>query len=277
MNINWKLKSKLFVVIDFLSVFSLLYFFQKNISRRSRVSITQIEEAWRVHQLHLATIPKPKLIEFGAGKSLAQNIYLSNFVSEQVCVDLFEMLDISEFNNAAIQIGRIVNKNLRNVSNLDDIKRFYGIEYLAPFDLANSIFEDNTFAACISTDTLEHIPEDAIIKIFNELRRIIINNGIVSAVIDYSDHYSHTDKSISKLNFLSFTDAEFDKYNHKSHYQNRLRHYHFEDIFRKLGFDIVKSEALHKVTPPHKISNEFDIKSKSVFATRGVFLLRVKK
>ena len=31
-------------------------------------------------------------------------------------------------------------------------------------------------------------------------------NGLVSSLIDYSDHYSHTDNKINSLNFLKFDD-----------------------------------------------------------------------
>ena len=34
------------------------------------------------------------------------------------------------------------------------------------------------------------------------VHRLLVPNGILTAKIDYSDHYSHTDRNISKLNFL---------------------------------------------------------------------------
>ena len=36
---------------------------------------------------------KNVVFEFGAGKSLVQNLYLSNFVKKQFVVDLYPMLD----------------------------------------------------------------------------------------------------------------------------------------------------------------------------------------
>ena len=35
-------------------------------------------------------------------------------------------------------------------------------------------------------------------------QKIVKKNGIISAAIDYSDHYSHTDNNIENLNFLQF-------------------------------------------------------------------------
>ena len=56
-------------------------------------------------------------------------------------------------------------------------------------------------------------------------------NGMISAIIDYSDHYAHTDPAIGLLNFLNYSSDDWKKYNHESHYQNRLRHYEYIDIF----------------------------------------------
>lgn len=277
MRINWRLKSCFFRFIDFLSLYNLLYFLQKNITRRSKVKIDHIEFAWLTHENHLWPIQNPRLIEFGAGKHLGQNIYLSKFAKEQVVVDLFSMLDMSEFNSAAAQIARLTNLKVAPVFSLSDIRNNYGITYLAPFDIAKSSFDDDSFDACISSYTLEHIPKGSIYEIFKELKRIIRNEGIISAIIDYSDHYAHTDNSISRLNYLSFNSMEFERYNHKSHYQNRLRHYNYADIFRELGFVILKSEALNRIEPPSEISGEFNVEDDATFATLGVFLLRVEK
>ena len=277
MNINWRLKSVLFRIIDSLSLFKVLYFLQKYITKRSVVRIEEISSNWIIHKENLSIIEKPSIIEFGAGKNLSQNIYLSQFVEKQTLVDLYPMLDISQFNDAALKISKITNKYFQKVYSVNDIKNEYKIDYIAPLDLTNSEFDNNQFDACISTNTLEHIPRGSIISIFKELFRIIRNNGIISAVIDYSDHYAHTDKNISKLNFLSYSAKEFKKYNHNSHYQNRLRHYDFLEIFNSIGFEIVKEQALNIEIPPKKISPEFNKISENGLATQGVFLLRIKK
>ena len=69
------------------------------------------------------------------------------------------------------------------------------------------------FDACISSSTLEHLPTHVLNNTFKILKKIIKKNGIISAVIDYSDHYSHTDDTIGHLNFLQFSDSEWRKYN----------------------------------------------------------------
>ena len=64
-----------------------------------------------------------------------------------------------------------------------------------------------------------------------KIKKVISANGLVSSVIDYSDHYSHSDKNISNLNFLQFSEKEWEKYNNPYLFQNRLRHQDYRKLF----------------------------------------------
>lgn len=260
------------------SLYGMLYFLQKNVTKRSKVKISEINANWIIHQTGLASLNKPDILEFGAGKSLSQNIYLGKYFNSQTVVDLFPMLDVDLFNEAAFQISKLnPSVNFRRVTDIVDIEKNYKIKYIAPLDVRKTSFPDNSFDGCISTNTLEHIPRDSIVDIFKELRRIIKPGGLISTVIDYSDHYSHTDKRIGRINYLMYSFDEFKKYNHHSHYQNRLRHYDYEKVFRELDFGILENEAKDLALPPSKISEEFDKNSSSLCASWGIFLLRVNK
>ncbi len=46
----------------------------------------------------------------------------------------------------------------------------------------------------------------------------------MSFQIDYMNHYSYFDPSISAYNFLRFDDRAWRRYNPSLHFQNRLRH-----------------------------------------------------
>jgi SAM-dependent methyltransferase len=215
------------------------------------------------------------VLEFGAGKSLSQNIFLSRIASHQTVVDLFDMIDISQFDDAARQISGVSDVPYRRVETLADIEANYAIRYRAPYDINQTDFADGAFDACISTNTLEHIPEESIISIFRELKRVIRPGGLISAVIDYSDHYAHTDRNISYLNFLAYSTSEFARHNHRVHFQNRLRHADFERIFNDLGFEIRRNEALNSVDLPVVVSSQFDATNPTITATKGIFLLAV--
>lgn len=95
--------------------------------------------------------------------------------------------------------------------------------------------------------------------------------------IDYSDHFSHSDKSISPINFLQFTDSEWHKIaGNRYMYMNRLRHDDFIHLFSVINhhillnkpdvnsslFDLIKSQDLH-------LDKKFQSKSEQVISTIG--------
>lgn len=256
MRIPWKLKSKIFRAIDVLNAPSFLYFLQKNVTKRSRLTTLNVDANWQRHKDRLIKYATTGLIfEFGAGKSLAQNLYLSDVVDDQLVVDLNPMIDLNLIETArALLSEKTKLKSKNKILKIDDLKH-YGITYRAPFDAAITNLRKESVDACVSTNTLEHIPKNSIIRIFTELRRILKDDGIVSAKIDYSDHYAHTDPSISLLNYLRYTDSEWKKYNHDCHYQNRLRHYDYKEIFVNCGFEIVEEELTYGET---RISEELE-------------------
>ena len=240
-SIPWKIKSLIFSFIDYLLLTKLLYFIQKYITKRSRI-ISSIESLnWKMHEEALKKYKTNNVVfEFGAGKSLVQNLYLSNFVKRQIVVDLYPMLDFELVDSEREKLLEIENLRLRSkIKNLKDLE-YYGIYYIAPYDATKIHLSNKSIDACISTNTLEHIPKFDIILIFSELYNKLKDEGIVSLIIDYSDHYAHSDNNISLLNFLKFSNRQWKRYNHNIHFQNRLRHYEYIDIFEKIGFRIIK-------------------------------------
>jgi hypothetical protein len=275
MKIPWKIKSSIFKFIDILNKDSILYLIQKYITRRSKINLENVYNDSYFHIQKLNKSKKLKLLEFGAGKNLAQNIILSQFCQQQCVVDLKPMADLSQINEAALEISKIEKKvNYKKIKDFLDLEKNFGIKYLAPFDLRSSNFKNSTFDYCISTNTLEHISKEDIISIFHEVKRICKKGGSILAYIDYSDHYSHTDKSISNLNFLKFSSQEWLKHNHNCHFQNRLRHHDFIKLFKDLDLKI-KSEKSFFINQKYnfKISIEFDPKIKTTYATSGFFEL----
>jgi len=278
MNINWKLKSFIFLCLDRFKLYHFLYFIQKNITKKSRVAITGINPKWKIHQESLSLLDAPKVIEFGAGKNLAQNIYLSQFVQSQLLVDIRPMIDIDLVNESFREISKIcTNLTYYPIKNIGDLQKYLNTVYVAPFNLIDNDLEENFFDACISTDTLEHISIVELKNIFIVLKKIIRSGGFISAIIDYSDHYSHSDTKISPLNFLKFDNSYYSKFNHSINYQNRLRHYDYSKLFLELGFSILENKILDRATIPLSISKEFNCLEPSITATQGYFLLVVIK
>lgn len=278
MNIPWKLKSQLFKLIDAVSAHELLYFAQKNITGRSKIKSFEISKDWMRHlEVMEKNLVQGTLFEFGAGKSLAQNLYFSNYIDKQVVVDLNPMLDIELVESSRRWLSQqMALKSNEPILAPEDLKK-YGIVYKAPYDARQTEFEAGQVDLCVSTNTLEHIPVDVIESILLELRRVVKESGLVSLIVDYSDHYSHTDRSIAPLNFLKYSDSEWAKYNHDCHFQNRLRHYDYIRLFKASGFDVVEESVFYpSVKPGADLINKYRDEPPTWAATSGHIVLKVR-
>lgn len=76
--------------------------------------------------------------------------------------------------------------------------------------------------------------------ILDEANRIVAPGGAFVNQIDYFDHFAHMDSSISLINFLRYSGAQWTRYaDNKFMYMNRLRHDDFLDPFRGAAHEIL--------------------------------------
>jgi hypothetical protein len=268
----------LFKFLNFFNLYKTLFFIQKKITKRSSFNYKKTVFYWDYHYKYLKENNSQNLLEFGAGKSLAQNIFLSykfNQNMEQTLIDIAKMLDLDLFNEANNQISRLLEVNkLPEAKSISDLKKYYNINYLAPMNLEQIRKDNIKFDACISSTTLEHLSIEDLEKYFSLLKKIIKKNGIVSALIDYSDHYSHTDISIGSLNFLQFSENEWKKYNTPMLFQNRLRHQDYREFFKSHNYKLFEITGDYGKYPS-KVSEQFDASSKETSLLWGYFLLKL--
>lgn len=94
--------------------------------------------------------------------------------------------------------------------------------------------------AGLQNAVFEHIPPAVLTGILNEGNRILHPEGLFFNRIDYTDHFSYSDKTISPINFLQYSDAEWEKYaGNRFMYMNRLRHDDFIALFESAGHAIL--------------------------------------
>lgn len=277
MYIPWRFKSFLFQVIENFELHSVLYWAQKRITRRAPRSFQQVSPNWRFHEVNIQSWRKlsiTRVFEFGAGRSLAQNLFLSRTVSEQYLVDLNPMLNMGlceSARNRLVELGEIRAGD--SLAVIEDLKS-YGISYEAPCNAADTNEPASSFTGFVSTNTFEHLPKKDIPIILKELYRILAPGGLLSIIIDYSDHYSSTDRTISDLNFLRFEEDVWSRFNHSSHYQNRLRHYDYLTMFQNAGFGLIASDLELSENPvPAKIEKKFEHAPDSWRAVKGFWVL----
>jgi len=278
--IKWKIKWFLSKILSILGGKKILFFIQKKITKRSQVIIKEPHTYWKFHLKNINSFNLNNILEVGAGKSLEQNIYL-NFVADnqikQTLIDVSHMIDFELFNNASNQISKILNiKKMPKAKSLEEIKKFYNIKYIAPYKVEQLKKRNFIFDACISSNTFEHLPLEELKQILTILKNIVKKNGIISAVIDYSDHYCHTDNTIGPLNFLKYSNKDWGKYNTKHLFQNRLRHQNYKSLFKETGYKIIeeKKGTLGKISGT--ISKDFEIDNENTYILWGMFTLEVK-
>jgi hypothetical protein len=93
----------------------------------------------------------------------------------------------------------------------------------------------------ISNTTLEHIPPEILPGILTEFNRILRLDGIMSHLVDMSDHYEHTDHSITPYHYLQYDLRTWKRYNSPFIYQNRLRLPDYVQLIEKAGFEALET------------------------------------
>jgi SAM-dependent methyltransferase len=124
-----------------------------------------------------------------------------------------------------------------------DLLGAMNIQYMSPADAAHLPIEDASTDLHVSHTVLEHIPGDVLGAILIEARRVLRPSGLVIHNIDPSDHFSHDDPSISRINFLRFSEREWDKWaGNQFMYHNRLRASDYVRLFSDAGITILREE-----------------------------------
>jgi SAM-dependent methyltransferase len=213
----------------------------------------------RAYSLHSKT-----LLEIGTGRRINVPLALWLMGAERVLtMDINPYLkeelikeDISFIhqNQQAIRevfSSRILEDRLSALLNLtsqewclSDLLDLAKIVYLSPADARNIPLASGTVDYCVSYNVLEHIELDVLRNILIEVNRVTSENAIFVHCIDYSDHFSHSDASISSINFLKYSDERWNRIaGNRYMYANRLRHDDFIQLFRRANRKVIDVET----------------------------------
>ncbi len=159
------------------------------------------------------------------------------------------------------------------------------IDYIAPADAADTELPDSSVNFHTSYTVFEHIPEEDIKNILNEGNRITKKNGLFVHTIDYSDHFAISDKRISSINFLRFSERKWKLYaGNRYMYMNRLRHDDYIRLFELAGHRILDAETatnpgLVKIlrNGELRLNESFRNKTEDILAITGANLLSRKE
>lgn len=117
------------------------------------------------------------------------------------------------------------------------------VRYRAPGDASATGLSAGTVDLVFSNSVLEHIPREGIAGCFAEARRILAPTGVIFHAVNCGDHYAATDRSITELNYLRYSDRAWRRWNNRFLYQNRLRAIDFIELARDAGFAIELENA----------------------------------
>jgi SAM-dependent methyltransferase len=199
-------------------------------------------------------------LEFGTGWDLVIPLVLAAAgVGHQVLLDRDPLARVELVDSSLARLHAMAPADIRRTgSALPDFTRLPAsgprrgdlapwladlrIEYRAPTDARATGLPDETCDAVTNTATLEHIPEPAIAEIMREMFRVLRPGGLLSCEIDLSDHFNHSDPSISPWHFLRYSDRAWGWLNSDLLYQNRLRASAHVALIRAAGFEIIQRE-----------------------------------
>lgn len=250
---HWKTKSRVFRLLSLAPhaqelLFAIQKYVTKEVPRREsslELLFDAAQEIFEAIQKHVSprSAGDLKLVEIGAGRDLAVALALRMMgVGHITCVDITPMAKIDLVARAADFMARKLGVAAPVLNSMQDLERF-GIRYLAPTTLRDAKIEAGSIDIFISVDTLEHIPVQALGETMAATSAILRDKGLMVNFVDYSDHFARSDPSISRFNFLSYSDENWGLHNSALHYVNRLRHSEYVKIFESNGFHVEKCET----------------------------------
>lgn len=113
------------------------------------------------------------------------------------------------------------------------------VRYDAPTDATRMPTGANELDVVFSNSVLEHVPPPVVDRLYAEAMRILRPGGLMFHSVNCGDHYAYIDDRINQLNYLSFSDAEWESWNNAFLYQNRMRAHEFVERAAAAGFEIL--------------------------------------
>ena len=136
-----------------------------------------------------------------------------------------------------------VDRLLEAPESLDAVLALANIEYRAPADATTLPLPNGGVDFHYSSNVFEHVSPEIIRGILLEARRVLAPGGLFLHRMDLSDHFSHTDPSISTVNFLRFNERRWGRLaGNRYMYHNRLRAYEYYDLFAEEGAVILDAD-----------------------------------
>jgi SAM-dependent methyltransferase len=198
------------------------------------------------HQLNLPL----SLWLCGAGRIIT--VDLNRYLKEQLVMDDIAYLRHHEEQARALfaSVARPAlfkerfERLMTATNGLREVLSLTRTQYRAPADASCLTLDAGSIDFHISFTVLEHIPSPALKGIFREGRRLLKPDGLFIHCIDFSDHFAHSDETVSAVNFLQFSESEWDHLaGNRYMFHNRLRVDEFQGLLHELDLEILELDT----------------------------------
>ena len=254
-------------------------------------------------QKHGGQIDGAVFMEVGTGRRVTLPVVLWLMGAEQiVTVDLhryvrqpivaLDLLSIvSETSDAARKLRKTAKLRPDRLQRLQSLLKgewdlpslfdLCGIKYLAPADAGRLELPASSVDFHISYTVFEHIPANILQQILQEAGRILRPSGLAIHLVDHSDHFAHSDQSISAINFLQYEDSVWARLADNPYmYMNRLRVDDYPPLYQCSGHEISSMESSQDSllfaqlnNPAFRLASRFRGKSPAVLATMSTWIV----
>lgn len=123
---------------------------------------------------------------------------------------------------------------------LGKVMQLCNIRYEAPADAATLAIPEHSLDVHVSQAVMEHVPPDDLRRILEASVKVLGPDGLCIHWIGTDDHFWYSDPSISPVNFLRFTETEWDRLTgNRFMYMNRLRPSDYLLMFEECGLEVL--------------------------------------
>ena len=222
------------------------------------------------------------------GASEVTTVDLNRYLKEKLVINDIEYLrrHEEEVRNLfrGISRSRLFDQRFERLisgaNSLRELLALTNIRYWAPADASCLPLEANSIDYHVSFTVLEHIPAAVLKRIFREGRRLLRPDGLFVHFIDFSDHFAHSDEAISSVNFLQFSESEWEGLaGNRYMFHNRLRVDEFQNLLRDLNLRIaaldskVDDHAVDLLRSGFPLNERFRNKDSSTNAARDAWVV----
>jgi SAM-dependent methyltransferase len=257
---RWQTKAQAFRALSVIPFGTSLHFLlQRHVTRRLPRPEKQVKAIYGRAQKLLAqyanygarAVDASTFFEFGSGRDLVVPLAFSACGAKRfITVDIERLAKLDLVRSNAAIVARLSGAARPALSLWDALEQDWQVDYRAPADARATELGNDTIDCAVSVETLEHIPKDDIFDILKETHRILRPDGIALMQIDYGDHFKGFDPSISSFNFLTYSDQDWQPFQSRFQYVNRLRHSEYVGLFERAGFEIILADADRRPVEP---------------------------